>query len=414
MLSSQILKSKINLKSDVIWFLIWFLTAFFYFMVFQFPHVQIYTLNTYQTRDILRSISLITEGKITWYGPELSGGGHLPGPFYYLLLGVPLIISPSVSGIVVWQFLLASAGCALLAVRLSKLISPLAGTLFTALFISSPLINYQLLVFWNPSFLIFFAALLLFSLKYHETPLHLLIFGFITGLASQIHFTGAIFLLPSIFLILRTKSTTNASRSLNLVSLSAGYLFAISPYILYRLVSNIGDDQSYQITSGIWRLFYRLQMAAYSLLDLNSSYISQKLQFILREPMFLICAVVLFFSFTKLKATLKSDSAKPFLFTLFFSSGSLFFVLSGFAYLRYQIPFFLALCCVVSISLSLGLKSRHRFWSISVIVILVLYATQLFQPAPYSLVKHLAGDPETIVPDTDIKRSLEYIKSSTG
>jgi hypothetical protein len=42
----------------------------------------------YQARDLFR-IDEIIQGTPIFYGPEMFGGGHLPGPFYYLMYLLP-------------------------------------------------------------------------------------------------------------------------------------------------------------------------------------------------------------------------------------------------------------------------------------------------------------------------------------
>lgn len=52
-----------------------------------------FLLNTvfyvFQERDLLRALGLLN-GNFIFFGSELTGGGNLPGPFYYLLLSPPL------------------------------------------------------------------------------------------------------------------------------------------------------------------------------------------------------------------------------------------------------------------------------------------------------------------------------------
>src|SRR6185312_10215696 len=47
--------------------------------------------NIFQERDLARAQQWVA-GKPIFFGPELSGGGHLPGPFYYALLYLPLAL----------------------------------------------------------------------------------------------------------------------------------------------------------------------------------------------------------------------------------------------------------------------------------------------------------------------------------
>lgn len=48
----------------------------------------------FQERDIHRALELLA-GKLIFFGPEMTGGGNLPGPFYYVLLASALFFDPS-------------------------------------------------------------------------------------------------------------------------------------------------------------------------------------------------------------------------------------------------------------------------------------------------------------------------------
>jgi hypothetical protein len=76
----------------------------------------------FQERDIQRAIEL-AHGKFIAYGPEVTGGGHLFGPFFYFLLAIPalagspwhgawwlMVMLSSLASVLIWAFLKKNAG----------------------------------------------------------------------------------------------------------------------------------------------------------------------------------------------------------------------------------------------------------------------------------------------------------------
>src|SRR4051812_2260841 len=69
-------------------------------------------ITIYQARDIHRAWGLLS-GHWIWHGPDLSGGGTAPGPFYYWLLALPLSVFGHSGSLVWFQNALASASAVL-------------------------------------------------------------------------------------------------------------------------------------------------------------------------------------------------------------------------------------------------------------------------------------------------------------
>lgn len=63
----------------------------------------------FQERDIGRALEL-SKGHMIFFGPEVIGGGHLPGPFYYMLLALPLSLGFGATGC--WYLMTAMASLA--------------------------------------------------------------------------------------------------------------------------------------------------------------------------------------------------------------------------------------------------------------------------------------------------------------
>mgnify|MGYP001602885281 FL=1 len=117
----------------------------------------------YQARDLDRAAGLLN-GHFIWYGPELSGGGHLPGPFYYWLLAIPLALGRSWASALTFNCMLSAAAATALFDVFERRVSSFAGLLAYVLFLNSIVIVATAHAFWNPSFLFLFQVLIVAAL----------------------------------------------------------------------------------------------------------------------------------------------------------------------------------------------------------------------------------------------------------
>jgi hypothetical protein len=150
----------------------------------------------FQSRDLGRALELL-QGHWIFYGPEMTGGGNLPGPFYYVLLAGILAFVPT--WIAAWwgMILLAAAGVIGAWLFISRRQGVLAAFLWISLFIDSVQTQHILSIFMNPSYLLGFAMVLLllaiatFAAAKPETRSWAFWgLGFLTGLAIQIHLSA--------------------------------------------------------------------------------------------------------------------------------------------------------------------------------------------------------------------------------
>ncbi len=131
-------------------------------------------------------------------GPTVSTG-ELPGPAYYYLIALPLILSnfnPLVPAI---MFALLGVVTVWLLYYVGKnIFGREVGFAIAALYALSPAIMEQNITMWNPTAIPFFVTLVLFSLyKIHEErkPQFLLLASFSVGILVQLHYTNAIWTL---------------------------------------------------------------------------------------------------------------------------------------------------------------------------------------------------------------------------
>lgn len=164
-----------------------------------------FTFTVFQQRDIARALHAAA-GQPIFFGPEMSGGGLLPGGFYYYLLAIPAAIGGTVSAMRIFQLLLyALAVLACWSFARRKLgfypaLLALASTL--------PSANLELqhrLDFLNPGFLPLLFILALWSLPYTFSrepgaDRAWILFCVTGALGSQIHFS-ALLLMPTALLL---------------------------------------------------------------------------------------------------------------------------------------------------------------------------------------------------------------------
>lgn len=166
--------------------------AFFYLH----PLLPFATFSIFQARDLARA-EAFASGVPILFGPEMSGGGNLPGGFYYFLLSLPFRLGMDWTGS--WSLLVLQNAISLgvLWIYFRKHFGLLSAT--CCLFFIKPSLN-----FINPSYLSLVVSLaLIFLCEAFNNSVHIserrraaswVGFCLLCGLASQIHFTG-IFLL---------------------------------------------------------------------------------------------------------------------------------------------------------------------------------------------------------------------------
>jgi len=151
----------------------------------------------FTARDLDRAQALAA-GHPIFFGPEMSGRGHLPGPFFYLLLALPLGLGLGWRGVWELQFaLMGGAAVALWAfVRVRFGVPAAYYALFCLSFFDFP----TLLIAWNPSFLPLFAIVALAALTLAFDPwcaqrgLAWGVFSLACGLGLQLHMSAVLLL----------------------------------------------------------------------------------------------------------------------------------------------------------------------------------------------------------------------------
>jgi hypothetical protein len=200
----------------------------------------------FQTRDLNRAFELLN-GNSIFYGPEMTGGGNLPGPLYYFLL-VPALIFGNAWEHAWLEMVLLAAFAAVAAwwylrtngFRLGALLActMLALAVYTQHFFS---------IFINPSYQFFLLIPALILICRAFDPAHSEIMrgrsfvaaALVTGLSLQLHFSMA-FLIPAMFTLqVFYKKLAVPQIPSRYVGLAIGALpLASLPYLIWLVLQN--------------------------------------------------------------------------------------------------------------------------------------------------------------------------------
>ncbi len=160
----------------------------------------------FQARDLDRAQRLAS-GEAIFFGPETTGGGHLPGSFYYLLLALPLKLGLGWVGAWRLEMSMAAAGGAVLWWFMRSHFGIAAAWITLASVMTSDFMHANLLIFENSSYIPLFVVASLISLccAFAQAPERKkgrawILACLSCGLGVQVHFTIAFVLLAGIAL----------------------------------------------------------------------------------------------------------------------------------------------------------------------------------------------------------------------
>ncbi len=238
-----------------------FLAALVYYkFTFLNPEILI-SPNTYQSRDLKRAVDIYFNHVSIWHGPELSGGGFSPGPFYYYLIGLPYYLSKSLMSVYWLESLLAAFGISFLWLVLKRQYSLGAANLFYLIFLSSPFYQSQLLAFVNPSFQILFLFISIICFLNRSRIWYLVFAGIFLGLTLQMHVSAVALLAAYAAAILSGRDETIKQKLKSIAIVSGAVALSCSYYLIYKFLI-LPPDPSYDISKGFFRVmhsFLRIQ-----------------------------------------------------------------------------------------------------------------------------------------------------------
>jgi hypothetical protein len=184
-----------HLETTALWWAMFLLVSAFY------PPDLL--ANVYQARDIWAAKDFYS-GNWIWYGPDLTGGGKLPGPFYYILIGLPLRWFGDFTVLYYFQNALAATGFCLLWKAMANKYNDTAAELALAFLSTSFIFITTLATSWNPSYLILFQGFIVYMVlsKKRRSLKFSMLMGFAIGLSLQIHYSMWLFFLGVILIYL--------------------------------------------------------------------------------------------------------------------------------------------------------------------------------------------------------------------
>ena len=243
------------MRTDGIWYVILFL-----FALSSYAHVpDIFGFSLFQGRDIRRALDIL-DGRWVWYGPELTGGGHTPGPFYYWLLALPLYFFRTWQSALWLDIGLACSAAVLLGFVGRELGSRFSGLVLYLLFLNSAVLTSMIADFWNPSYLFFFQALITYwILKASQRKTYQIAAATLLGLSIQIHMIQMVYLVAWLLSIILSVGT----RKEKSVTISTVVLFTFLPFLPYCLWLLLDTSHSstydHSFSGGVTTLVYPIK-----------------------------------------------------------------------------------------------------------------------------------------------------------
>lgn len=309
------------------------LAILFYFSLEDFQ-ISVELPNIYQARDIQRTLDLVFNHKWIWFGPELSGGGTLPGPFYYWLLAIPIYFQ-SEKFLAFYAYFLAALSAPLIWYTLKKYFSEISGYLGFLFFLNSYFAAERIKNFWNPSYLYLFQSLTLLLLLNFQNRIYLILGALVLGFSVQIHYTQLVFLFGFVFSIPFIKFFNTQKKIETLLIFLFFFLIPITPYLFWKFTSNNFVNVQDKFSSAAITFLSHLKPDAYSEIDFSKRNIMNILTIFLSEVFILSGFAILFF---KKMFFLRKNMFLKISFLI--SALMLPLLLAGFFLSRYLTPFF--------------------------------------------------------------------------
>lgn len=331
-------------------------TAVFFILIHLSRALSGTTFYVFQERDLFRAAELL-KGNLIFYGPEMTGGGNLPGPLYYVLLAVSLIVNPSWFSAWVLLVVVTCATALLGWYYFRKEGSPVTGWIWLGIFSASPEAHFYIRRFLNVSYLYPFAIVSLIGMCLaYGSPnprtkrLAFIIACLFAGLSLQLHFSAFAFiaaLVSSEFLAARLKVQPVGWKTFGW-GLTA-FLAPSLPYLIWRAAESQGihfGQPAFYAGESKKAIVSLVHMMDYVIaLPWNEVLINSMKRIFIVCPLTLPVAALSFYLYGK--QTENRDGAKiplaPLLVCAAFSAipfAYWFFVSIGF---RYTIPFSLTL-----------------------------------------------------------------------
>lgn len=334
----------------------------------------------FQARDIDRAREIL-KGHLILYGPEMTGGGNLPGPLYYLTLGLGQLIDYTWKSAWIIEFVFIFIAGLFGFYYFHEQNKKSSAFIWLALFASAPLTAWFVKVFLNTSLLIPFVVYTLISSlnafkKNHSKSIYLYYSAFLAiGLGIQYHFSIICFL-PAI-LIANFLVYKKYSLKQNAIALSI-FLLPSLPHLTWLFASKIGIHfgspafYSGDADQSIVSLIYLIK------LNLNVTYLKLMVTWIKKLLItfpFITLPIILTSIFYR-----KNLSKNTKFYLIFLGCGFIPYLnwyFSGQA-IRYTIPFYVTALIMVIDCLDTIFEDRNYLKIFNFLSIILLFFTSVY------------------------------------
>ncbi|MBK9037960.1 MAG: hypothetical protein IPL83_02170 [Bdellovibrionales bacterium] len=195
----------------------------------------------FQARDIARA-RLWWDGQPILHGPEFTNGGYIPGPLYYLIISIPLLLGGNWWSVSYLCIALMALSVALLWSAMKRYWGVGGAFWVSFLYIGSECFTNHLTTDWNASFQPVFSVLcsiLIFEIWGDKGDSskrwHWILFCLVCSLGCQIHFSIIYYFLLALFLSLVFK--IKKVPKINFLEIVFGiivFLLPMTPYLIWR------------------------------------------------------------------------------------------------------------------------------------------------------------------------------------
>ncbi len=215
---------------------------------------------TFQLRDIIRA-ETIQQGKLIFFGPEMTGGGNLPGPLYYVMMALSFAIKNHWSSAWIMQLTITFFGVLWCFHYFRQKYSAHMGIMWVVMFSMAPLTFWFLKVFLNVSSLLFFAIVSIMliqkmveTIDHHKRKMCLYMTCLIIGLGLQFHLS-IIFTFVALLMILLFQRQLKIP-PIHLPEIMIGIILFIAPslpYLIWLICKKMGfefGEKSFYVGEG--------------------------------------------------------------------------------------------------------------------------------------------------------------------
>lgn len=186
-------------------------------------------------RDLDRAAQLLFHGSaLGLAGPESQYGGQLPGPYFHILLGLPLLIWNSFEAVQLWNLLLNCVAVAIVSLAAGRYLGLGIGLVTAILLLVNPILAFGPHWSFNPSWIFILHAIVIWlSLAgyYKRSPAHFVAALLVIIASLSVHMSTANFIVPTLMLWI----LVGRARPAHVASLILGALLILSPYLYFKL-----------------------------------------------------------------------------------------------------------------------------------------------------------------------------------